>query len=358
MRKELNIFVDPRTQRPLSLKINREKDGHIVCGKFYNKEREYPIICGIPRFVDKKFYKKHIYGLRETQTAKSFGKKWCDRRYRKLGCVREDLKSIREQFIAMLGCSSISQLKDMLVRSKRTLNAGCGVAWPEYLFNYNRDNERHCIDISLSVEAAYKNTKDIRNVMVSQASIFELPYRDGVFDVIYSLGVIHHTHDPKSALISLVKKLSPNGLIGIYVYNRKSFLREIADREVRGFTSKMSYDECMKFSKQMTKLGRALSRIKEDLFLDEDIELLGIKKGVYSVHKFIYNHFLKCWYNPVQDIRYADLVNQDWYHPFFASHHTKEEIRRWFYGAGLQNIKFIQPKGWEYSGFFVSGRKK
>ncbi len=259
--------------------------------------------------------------------------------------------------MAVLGCQTVSELKNIFKKSARTLNAGCGVAWSEYLFNYNSKTERHCIDISLSVETAYKNTEKFKNIAVSQASIFELPYRDETFDIIYSLGVIHHTPNPKKALQVLVEKLVPGGLIGIYIYTKKPLLREMADRGIRKITTKMKYEECMQFSKKMTKLGRALNKNKQPLIIDEDIELLGIKKGKYNIHRFMYNYFLKCWYSPKQDIEYANLINQDWYHPYYASHHTKEEIINWFKRAGVRKITCIQPKGWSHSGCFVSGRK-
>ena len=66
----------------------------------------------------------------------------------------------------------------------------------------------------------------------------------------------------------------------------------------------------MKFSKKMTKLGMAFDRIKRPLIIEEDIELLNIKRGIYNVHEFDNNHFVKCWFTPKRDINYADLVNQ------------------------------------------------
>ncbi len=119
----------------------------------------------------------------------------------------------------------------------------------------------------------------------------------------------------------------------------------------------MSYEECMAFSKKMTMLGKALSKIDQELVLEEDIELLGIKAGTYNLQRFIYDHIIKCWYNPNHGEVYADLVNVDWYHPSYASHHTKEEVLGWFEEAGFENIKCIQPPGWEHSGYFMSGRK-
>lgn len=358
MRKELNIFVDPKTHRPLNFEIEKEKDEHITSGKLYNENSEYPIIRGIPRFVDEEFYKETVLPSEEKQTANSFGRKWRDRRSQRLGYAKQEANSLKEQFMAVLGCESISQLKDLLKKSEKILNAGCGLAWSEYLFNYNKKTQRHCIDISLSVETAYNKTKKIQNIIVSQASIFELPYPDDTFDIIYSIGVLHHTRDPKKAFLSLVRKLKAGGLIGVYVYNKKPFLREMADKEIRNITTTMSYDKCLEFSKKMTKLGKALSRITQPLIIEEDIDLLSIKKGKYDIHKFIYDYFIKCWYSPKLDTKYADLVNQDWYIPYYASHHTKEEIFSWLKEAGIKKNKCIQPKDWEYSGYFISGKKK
>lgn len=358
MRKELNLFVDPISKKHLDIKVEKEKFGHIIYGKLYNSTSVYPIHNGIPRFVPESFYKAPLCNSKEIQTAESFGNKWNEKRHGVLGRKNWDTENLTEQFMALLGCQSFSQLKDILGNAQYILNAGCGTAWSEYLFNINSETQRHCIDISLAVEMAYKKTKNFKNVIVSQASIFELPYKDETFDIIYSLGVIHHTPDPEKALKALVKKLKPDGLIGIYIYNKKPLIREIVDKEIREITTKMSYKECMDFSKKMTRLGKALNEIGTHITIKDNIHLLGIKKGKYSVHNFIYDYFLKCWYNPKQDTEYADLVNQDWYHPHYASHHTKEEVIDWFINADIKDLKCIQPKGWEYSGYFISGRKK
>lgn len=358
MRENLNIFIDPKTQNNLILKVKCKNRNEIISGQLYNASKVYPVIGGIPRFVDEAFYKNQLGDSMEFQTTNSFGAKWREKRNRNLGIVKKDIKDLKEQFMSILGCESEFQLKGLFKNCRRTLNAGCGVAWSEYLFNYNPDTERHCVDISLSVETAYEKTKKLKNVIVSQASIFQLPYRANTFDIIYSNGVIHHTPDPQKAFSILVEKLVPGGLIGIYVYALKPFLREIADRQIRGITTKMSYSECIKFAEKMSELGKAFNDIKKPLVIKRDIGLLNIKSGKYNLHKFIYDHFIKCWFDPQRDKRYADLVNLDWYHPSYASHHTKEEVICWFRKAGIKQLKCIQPRGWEYSGYFVSGRKR
>ena len=346
-------FIDPKTKERL----------------FYHPERQilstedrkisYPIIKGIPRFVSPEFYRQSIPSFKdEVQTGRSFGKKWSHPRNRSLGSKEFDRSSLEEQFLAMLGCTSMEDLECLFKDAQRSLNAGCGVAWSEYLFDLNPRTERHCVDISMSVEVAHENTKSMPNVTVSQASIFELPYPDEIFDIVYSCGVLHHTPDPKGALLEIGKKVAPGGRLGIYIYNIKPFIRELCDTKIRELTTKMSYDECMKFARKMTMLGKALKSVAQPLVIGEDIEILGIKAGKYDLHRFIYDHFIKCWYNPNQDEEYAHLVNQDWYHPRYASHHTKDEVLGWLKEGGFGDLKCIQPPGWEHSGYFISGKKQ
>ncbi|MBF0216316.1 MAG: class I SAM-dependent methyltransferase [Candidatus Omnitrophica bacterium] len=356
MRKGLDRYVDPFSGERLTLKSSEEKSGHVISGTLSSSKKVYPVISGIPRFVDKPFYEKLNVRNGETQTAGSFGNKWREKRFGELKSA--DISGLRQQMIAVLGCHSESGMRKVFKKVRRTLNAGCGVAWSEQYVNYCPETERHCFDVSLSVEAAYKATKGLGNVIIAQASIFEIPYPDNFFDIVYSIGVVHHTPDPERAFYCLADKVKPGGILGIYIYNVKPFMREILDENLRKLTTKMSYGECMKYSRDLAKLGKALRKIKKPLMIHDDLSSLGIKKGEYSVHGFIYDHIVKCWYNDANGEEYSALINQDWYHPTYASHHTKKEIEGWFKKARMKKILFIQPKGWEYSGYFVSGRKE
>ncbi len=47
----------------------------------------------------------------------------------------------------MLGCDSKVELERLFEHAGTTLNAGCGVAWSEYLFDLNPETERHCVTL-------------------------------------------------------------------------------------------------------------------------------------------------------------------------------------------------------------------
>jgi len=359
-KKWLNYLIDPKNKKSLELKINKSKNGDVIegCLVSSNGLQKYPIINGIPRFVPREFYIGSGLSRSDVvQTGRSFGDKWREKTSWKLGQRKAEIKMLKEQFLAMLGIKKKKELDKLFKDGINCLNAGCGVAWSEYLFNVNKKTNRFAIDLSLSVEVAHQRTKNMPNVFVAQADLFQLPFKKKFFDIIFSDGVLHHTGNAKKAFDSLSKYLKPGGFLGIYVYCKKPFLRELADREIRKITTAMTYNKCLEFSSQVTELGKSLKRFKKPLIVKSDIPLLGIKKGKYNLQKFIYDHFLKCFYNKNLGHNLSNLTNVDWYHPKYASHHSRKEIKGWFKKNNFSQIKFIQPKGWEYSGYFVSGRK-
>lgn len=294
------------------------------------------------------------------QTVKSFEDKWLHEYSREVyeNISKEKLEILRVKFFAIFGVDSMAELNKIFSDGKVCLNAGCGVAWAEYLFNINENVTRYAVDYSNSVEVAKELTKDMQNVIISREDIFKLPFDDLFFDIIFSDGVLHHTGNAEGAFKVLCRHLKPGGLIGIYIYRTKPFLRRIIDKNLREITTDMSFEECLEFSKRMAKLGRAIQEIDEILVIEEDILVLEIPKGEYNLQRFIYDFIIKCFYNNDMGLRYSSIVNVDWYHPKNASFHTLEEVLGWFRDNGVKNIRVVQPDGYEYSGYYISGRKR
>ena len=62
---------------------------------------------------------------------------------------------------------------------------------------------------------------------VRQASALELPWEDETFDVVVSIGCLHHTGDLQGAVSEVHRVLAPGGVAFIMLYNAHSF-RQLA----------------------------------------------------------------------------------------------------------------------------------
>jgi len=152
----------------------------------------------------------------------------------------------------------------------------------------------------------------------------------------------------------LVKFLTKLGHISIYVYNKKAPVREYVDDYIRNKTVKMSVEECTEFSKDMAYLGKSLSQLKKKIKIPRDIPLLGVKAGEYDVQRFIYWHFLKCFWDESDNFERSVGVNFDWYSPKFAFRHTPKEVKIWFKESNLKITSFKEIE----SGISVTGQNK
>ncbi len=103
-------------------------------------------------------------------------------------------------------------------RGKRVLDAGCGMGrnsyWPlkwgasaVTAFDYD----------PRSVARAKATLKDFSNVEVLYKSIYNIDWQSQ-FDIVFSIGVVHHLEDPKQAIAKLVEALKPSGLLLVWCY--------------------------------------------------------------------------------------------------------------------------------------------
>jgi SAM-dependent methyltransferase len=104
----------------------------------------------------------------------------------------------------------------------RILDAGCGTGVStEYLVWFNPHANVVAIDISAGTLAVAKERcrrSGAERVEFHHLSLFDVDQLPGQFDLINSVGVLHHTADPKGGIQALAKKLAPGGLLHIFVY--------------------------------------------------------------------------------------------------------------------------------------------
>lgn len=96
------------------------------------------------------------------------------------------------------------------------LDAGCGAGrWSIQVAA--RGSRVVALDAGRSVEIAYRNGRPW-NIESVQGDVTALPFASASFDLVYSLGVLHHIDATETAAAELVRTLRPGGLCLLYLY--------------------------------------------------------------------------------------------------------------------------------------------
>jgi SAM-dependent methyltransferase len=98
-----------------------------------------------------------------------------------------------------------------------------------------------------------------RPEQVQQGSVLELPFADGSFDLVASIGCLHHTGDLFGAMQEVRRVLRPGGRLVLMVYNRRSLRRLMAAprAHLRHRGARASADEEMRARYDATADGAA-----------------------------------------------------------------------------------------------------
>tara|TARA_Y100000590_G_scaffold467418_1_gene646279 strand:+ start:15050 stop:16045 length:996 start_codon:yes stop_codon:yes gene_type:complete len=319
-------WVDPYTNEPLEKLEN----------KLFNKNSEYPIIDGIPKFV------KENSNEPQYDIEKCFSYQWTESDFGQPEKFSDN--DIKDDVLETM---DLTESDLSLFDNKIVLDVGVGSGASSRLWA-PRAQEFHGVDIGNGVYRA-RNTlsNSVKNPILSHSDLHHLPYADESFDVIVSNGVLHHTPDTKNALKSVFPKLKKGGLIIFYIYKVKAPLREFSDDYIRNLISNLTPDEAFEATKSITKLAESLHDQKINITIPEDVPLLGFKKGEYDLQRFIYQNIFKLFWKKSMGFDESNMENFDWYYPKYSWRHTEQEIKDWCSEFNLKP-KLIKEN---YSGF-------
>lgn len=251
----------------------------------------YPIKGGIPRFVPSDSY------------VESFSWEW-NKHAKTLVDSMTKTSLSHDMFTERTG------LKTQDVVGKLILDAGCGTG--RFLEVVNEMGGHGVgIDLSYSVNEAQELLKDKSYIV--QGDLMHLPFKPNSFDIVFSIGVLHHTPNARQAFSNLAKLVKPGGVLSVWVYSNdgwklkvynamSSLYRQVTTR----LPSKVLYRLCygaipLRYLHELT--GRATT-----VFIPSSVNA---NRSICVLETF------------------------DWYSPKYQSKHTAKEVDAWCLDNGF-----------------------
>lgn len=196
------------------------------------------------------------------------------------------------------------------------------------------------VDLSKAVYACQRTLARFpkENYVVLRADLFALPLNPGVFDGIYSLGVLHHTPDPLRAIRTLSHFLKPGGRLATWIYERRAVNYRILQPRtwIRMAVIDWSVESKIRLSKTLTAMffpvGWTLS------WLGRTGERIAHFLPYAARHHLARGDVARQW-------AYSVMDTLDWYGPAYEVPQCALDVIRAMRDAGLVNVRRLSTRG-------------
>lgn len=215
--------------------------------------------------------------------------------------------------------------------NKLVLDAGCGTGQHSRFVSTVAKHVNALDKYSSSI--AKQNNNGCNNIEYIASDIMH--YAPGYyFDVVFSVGVIHHTDDPQATVNKLKSLLKPGGKLMVWVYSKEgNWINEhIIEFFKKTIVSRMSHEHKLLLAKLLTLVCYAFVYT---------IYLLPLKFLPY--YKYFANWRIIGWYTNLMNI--FDKLNAP--KTFFIS---KQEVESWARDLTDVHISHQNGVGWRMSG--------
>lgn len=315
----LPFLCCPVSRSPLQIEAadRHGESGEILSGTLRSSEgRIYLIDGGIPHLG------LTFRSADEAQTVRAFGQEWA--RY--------------DDFEGFMGSgdlfTSFTGLTEKQVRDKTVLEVGCGAGrWLKTLAALGA-REVVGLDFSSAVVQAARRTTGLSHVHVVRGSALDMPLAP-MFDLVVSIGVIHHLDDPIAGLAGIRKAVVNPHLVAIWVYaaeGNELYLRLV--KPLRWLGPKLPQAALVALSRGLASILWAYVHTVNPLATRAGLRLP-----------------LRDYLSMLRRLRYCDLesVVYDQLTPSIARYPTKSEVRDWVGQAGgkIEHLYHARQNSWQ-----------
>jgi SAM-dependent methyltransferase len=365
-RRLLDLIVCPKCHGVFSLdpfdELSRgrpqaaESDAEVIEGSLRCEDcgATFPVIAGIPRLLGPRllapvsrhhpdFFARHPEFLPQpgdspkadplVDTLESFTRQRLELRPPGPEFVDQWRSHLRRNLGPMMG---VADLRDQLI-----LDVGCGFGRHLHVAS-EAGAEIVGVDLSGGVDVAWRNNRNHPRCHVVQADIFDQPFRQDLFDIVWSFGVLHHMPNPQAGFEAIVPFTRQDGgrvIIWVYGYRGMAFTYRLSHmRTLHRLTRKMSGRGRVRMSKVIAALLSA--GYWEPLRVTQ---WLGLRRIVKRLP--LTDHISQGWLSRVSAVH--DRLSTPITH-----FHDREELEKWFELNGLSDVvvEDTDRRGWRAYG--------
>jgi SAM-dependent methyltransferase len=251
----------------------------------------------------------------EQDVRRSFSEEW--REYEYDGVLWDvSYEDNKERLLAEVG------LPAEMWHGRSWVEIGCGIGMTTAQAQSLSGGDAVGIDLSIAILKASQQFRMNPFLHFAQASAFSLPLARQSFDIVYSRGVLHHTHSTKKAFMAMVPLARPGGRVYLWVYGRGSL--HASPLRVVAFAAEAVLRPVL------CRLPTAVTTL-----------VLTPIAGAYLA----FNAFRRSREQQVQPYTFDRALHaaRDRFTPRYAYRQSHAEVTQWFKEAGCQSIEPVNP---------------
>lgn len=256
----------------------------------------------------------------DASTVKSFGEEWTK------------FNSFTDQEIQNVGNEYFDIVSpEQLNKNSLVLDVGCGSGrWSKYVAD--KVGFIEAIDPSDAVFAAARLLSDKKNVRISKAGAADIPFADGSFDFVFSLGVLHHIPDTQLAMKHCINKLKPGGFFLVYLYY---------SLDNRGMGYKLIFQMSNIIRRMVSSLPSSIKKMVCDLIaVFVYLPLIFLSKILFAIGMQGLAQKIPLAYYTDKSFRIVRNDSLDRFGTPLEQRFSKQEIETMMTNCGLTNIRF------------------